>query len=127
MTLTKKIIIGIFVLFVFFAQNAIAFPCGLYCQAAEQTKTSQLTQNDANPFNNESIETIQGLLAPFLKANESQRPGFQNLQNSKKSGNYLLSWQSFTSPKVYYSSYTLKRINSIHSFPFYIAYHRLTI
>jgi hypothetical protein len=74
-----------------------------------------------------SVSSVKQPTDFILKGNESNFSGFQNFKNNRKilSANLaVLSIRTFT---VFYSAYSLSRINSNNESPFYITYHRLTI
>jgi hypothetical protein len=123
MAIKRKILLILCSLLVSFAAVAHAPDRG---SKEALSKVATVDSNDRGPFNKESIETVQCLLSSLIKINETNTL-FKNLKDSKKG---LLTISSRRPPvcfNTYYNSYTTLTLNSVHCFPFYIAYHRLTI
>ena len=75
----------------------------------------------------EHVFSLEGILQPSVKVNESNSPTFQNFKTGKRNFSLAFSCFSTAPSRSFYDSYLLLRVNRVSVSPFYIAYHCLII
>ncbi|MFL5765166.1 MAG: hypothetical protein ACJ77K_14580 [Bacteroidia bacterium] len=73
------------------------------------------------------LTALHSLMNSVVKVNENDHPVFRGAHQLKRSFLKQFASHSPEAQKAWYFFYSRSRNNSIHSSPFYIAYHRLTI